>query len=249
MVETEMSVQSSQIMTGSNSNYSKIETNENYYIDPKDIKLGVYSKDLDEQENNYQDNAELLPISIEQNKNYFFKRLGNTFAFFGDIYGDPKIIIGPHWYLYLIVSSFFSVGIFLLYGYFGNYINIFLRIILIIIYLIFIVSYTYTAMINPGYPKNDIDAITGEPRKKFYFCNICRLWASKEKKTMHCSDCNICVEGNDHHCIWTGKCIGAINYKSFIVFVASIFILFIYSVIILGTVDVSLSESKKKKEM
>ena len=231
MVETEMSVQPSII----ESNYSKIETNEDNYIDPKDIKLGIYSKELNEEEENKfsVNSGQLLPISIEQSHNYFYKRLGNTYAFFGDIYGDPKIIIGPHWPLYFLVIFFFSGGMYFINERFGNFINIYLKIIGIFVYLLFLISYTYTVLINPGYPKNDIDSITGEPRKKFYFCNICRLWASKEKKTKHCPDCNICVEGNDHHCPWTGKCIGSNNFIPFVIFIVSVAILFIYGLIII----------------
>ena len=222
----------------STTSYSKIGTKEDCYIDPKDIKLGIYSKELNQEDNNYFVNSDqLLPISIEKSHKYFYKKLGNTYAFLGDIYGDPKIIIGPHWPLYIIVTSFFSIGVWLIYSRFGIYFNIYLKIIGIIIYLIFLISYTYTATINPGYPKHDIDSITGEPRKKFYYCNICKLWANREKKTMHCSDCNICVEGNDHHCPWTGKCIGRRNHCSFIIFVSSVFVLFVYLIILIGTVD------------
>ena len=35
---------------------------------------------------------------------------------------------------------------------------------------------------------------------------------------MHCPDCNVCVEGYDHHCPWMGICIGKRNYKKFMTF-------------------------------
>ena len=239
MVETEMSIQSEKNMINTASSYSKIETNENCYIDPKDIKLGIYTKDLNEEEEQTNDktSSQLLPISIEEKKSYFFKKLGNTYSFFGDIYGDPKLIIGPHWPLYLFVTSFFSAGTYLIYSTFGPFINFYLKLIGIIIYLIFFISYTYTVTINPGFPKHNIDSITGEPRKKFYYCNVCKIWANLEKKTQHCPECNICVEGNDHHCPWTGKCIGKRNYKSFIIFVGSVFVLFVYLILLMATVD------------
>ena len=230
-----MSIRSEKIPENARSSYSKIETNENCYIDPKDIKLGVYTKDIndDEDKNNDIPSSQLLPISIEKT----FKKLGNTYSFFGDIYGDPKIIIGPHWPLYVIVTALFTAFTIFIYSTFGNYINFFLKMIGIFIYLIFLISYTYTATINPGFPKHDIDSITGEPRKKFYYCNVCKIWANLEKKTMHCPECNICVEGNDHHCPWTGKCIGRRNHCSFIIFVSSVFVLFVYLIILIGTVD------------
>eukprot|EP00903_Cladosiphon_okamuranus_P013106 g12224.t1 len=35
---------------------------------------------------------------------------------------------------------------------------------------------------------------------------------------IHCSDCNVCVTKFDHHCPWTGKCIGEKNIKFFYLF-------------------------------
>ena len=241
MVETEMSIQSEKILTNATSSYSKIETNENCYIDPKDIKLGIYTKDLNDDDDPSKEipSAQLLPISIEKTKSFFYKRIGNTYTFFGDIYGDPKLIIGPHWPLYLFVTCLFTAGTYLIYSNFGKYLNFYLKAIGIIIYLIFLISYTYTVIINPGFPKHDIDSITGEPRKKFYYCNECKIWANLEKKTQHCPECNICIEGNDHHCPWTGKCIGQRNHTSFIIFVCSVFVLFVYLIILIGTVDKS----------
>jgi len=32
----------------------------------------------------------------------------------------------------------------------------------------------------------------------------------------HCVDCNVCVEGYDHHCPVSGKCIGKGNWYCFI---------------------------------
>ena len=238
MVETEMSIQSDKSLTKTASNYSKIETQDDCYIDPKDIKLGIYTKDLNEEEpSNIISDAKLLPIAIEERKTFFYKKLGNTHSFFGDIYGNPKLIIGPQWPLYLVVTVLFSMGTYFVYSYFGKYLHFFLKFLGIIFYLIFLTSYTYTAIINPGFPKHDIDSITGEPRKKYYYCNVCKLWANLEKKTSHCPDCNICVEGNDHHCPWTGKCIGKNNQKSFIIFVSSVFVLFIYLMILIAIVD------------
>ena len=184
MVETEMSIQSEKDLTKATSSYSKIETNENCYIDPKDIKLGIYTKDLNDDDDPSKDitSAQLLPISIEEKKTYFYKKLGNTYSFFGDIYGDPKLIIGPHWPLYLLVTTLFSSATYFVYSTFGNYLNFYLKMIGIIIYLIFFISYTYTVTINPGFPKHDIDSITGEPRKNFtiaMFVKYGQIWKKR----------------------------------------------------------------------
>ena len=249
MVETEMSIQSD--LSKMSSNYSKIGTDEDCFIDPKDIKLGIYTKEKDDpnyyNNNNNSASDHLIPIAIEKGHNYFYKKIGNTYAFFGNIYGDPKIIIGPHWPLYFLVTAFFTFGVYLVYKNFGDGISMILKVIGIIIYLIFLISYTYTATINPGYPKHDIDSITGEPRKKFYFCNVCKFWANREKKTMHCPDCNICIEGNDHHCPWTGKCIAKNNTFSFYIFLVSVLCAFCYFVSALTHAQHTMFLLNKKK--
>ncbi len=35
---------------------------------------------------------------------------------------------------------------------------------------------------------------------------------------VHCPECDVCVEGYDHHCPWMGTCIGSRNYAPFLLF-------------------------------
>jgi hypothetical protein len=37
----------------------------------------------------------------------------------------------------------------------------------------------------------------------------------KDVDVVHCYDCDICIKGHDHHCPWTGKCIGEGNIQYF----------------------------------
>ena len=206
------------------SDYSKVETKEESYIDPKDVKLNTYNKEIKKKTKPVNSDM-LIPISIEQPKSFFYKKIGNTFAFFGNIYGDPILIIGPHWPLFVIVLTVLTFCTFIFLKFFWSKLPTLFKITTLLVYLIFSSSYIYTALINPGYPKHDLDSTTGEPRNKFYFCKICKLWVNRDKKTEHCYDCDICVEGNDHHCIWTGKCIGAKNLITFYIFVVSVFLM------------------------
>lgn len=248
MIGTELREQSEYFSENKNkqppsfiSDYSKVETKEESLIDPKDIKLEIYSKEIRKNVKVKPVNSDqLIPISIDKPKTYFYKRIGNTFSFFGNKNGDPLIIIGPHWPLYIVVIILLSFLNFGFLKYFWNGLPNLYKFTMILLYLIFNLSYTYTALINPGYPKHDNDSKNGEPRNKFFFCNICKLWVSRDKKTEHCYDCNICVEGNDHHCIWTGKCIGAKNLISFYIFVGSVFVMF-------GNLFFSISNIKVKK--
>ena len=45
----------------------------------------------------------------------------------------------------------------------------------------------------------------------------------------HCYDCNLCINGLDHHCPWTGKCIGKKNLIPFYVFLGCLSGLLIFS--------------------
>jgi hypothetical protein len=48
--------------------------------------------------------------------------------------------------------------------------------------------------------------------------NLCR-----SERTKHCYDCQCCVAGFDHHCIWLGgKCIGEGNYRQFMLFLTGL---------------------------
>lgn len=44
--------------------------------------------------------------------------------------------------------------------------------------------------------------------------------AQKLDPLKHCRRCDKCVEGFDHHCMWLNTCVGARNYRPWLVFVA-----------------------------
>ena len=53
-------------------------------------------------------------------------------------------------------------------------------------------------------------------KKKPVPCQICKL--DRPDNASHCYECGVCVLDLDHHCPWTGKCIGKRNLKFFYVF-------------------------------
>eukprot|EP00421_Protoceratium_reticulatum_P066494 CAMPEP_0168409216 /NCGR_PEP_ID=MMETSP0228-20121227/27070_1 /TAXON_ID=133427 /ORGANISM="Protoceratium reticulatum, Strain CCCM 535 (=CCMP 1889)" /LENGTH=307 /DNA_ID=CAMNT_0008422923 /DNA_START=62 /DNA_END=985 /DNA_ORIENTATION=+ len=43
-------------------------------------------------------------------------------------------------------------------------------------------------------------------------------------RTKHCRQCDKCVDGFDHHCLWLNTCVGAKNYRPWVVFVMLLFL-------------------------
>ena len=191
------------------SKYAKIQSDEELFIDPNDIKLGESSEKM------ITGTIETMefsgPISIEAKK-YFYKKIGNCFTFFGDRKGDPLLILGPNWIKLLLILIATSIFFFYFSHMKWNNLGGLMKFIGIMIYILYVLSHLYTEFINPGYPKHNLDSKTGEPRTKYYYCQICKMWVSKEKKTKHCEKCDICVEGHINHYKWMSKCVGKNNH-------------------------------------
>ena len=105
-----------------------------------------------------------------------------------------------------------------------NYLLI--KTIFVINYFIFIISYLYTVLINPGIPKRQYYFKYLETKKldknDWQKCSKCNILIPKNFKVTHCNRCQICIREHDHHCPWTSKCIGKFNIKSFYIFVNSL---------------------------
>ncbi|CAA3023303.1 probable S-acyltransferase 12 [Olea europaea subsp. europaea] len=61
-----------------------------------------------------------------------------------------------------------------------------------------------------------------ERRPAIGYCSQCQN--SKPPRCHHCSVCQRCVLKMDHHCIWVVNCVGACNYKFFLLFVLYTFL-------------------------
>ena len=61
----------------------------------------------------------------------------------------------------------------------------------------------------------------------------------------HCPDCNVCVAGYDHHCVWMGTCIGKKNFKQFVRFNLSWIGYLLYAVLWITVVGPAVYHGKK----
>ncbi len=93
-------------------------------------------------------------------------------------------------------------------------------------FIVFITSYIYTVLVNPGIPKREyyIKNFLDKKIDKNYWqkCLKCNIMIPKHFQVHHCEDCKVCVMEEDHHCPWTGKCIGKYNIIQFNCFLAGI---------------------------
>ncbi|PIN25768.1 putative DHHC-type Zn-finger protein [Handroanthus impetiginosus] len=70
--------------------------------------------------------------------------------------------------------------------------------------------------------KGDTDPLTmtefpdDKENRKIRYCRKCNHL--KPPRCHHCSVCGRCVLKMDHHCVWVVNCVGALNYKYFLLF-------------------------------
>ena len=75
-----------------------------------------------------------------------------------------------------------------------------------------------TALHDPGFVDEECssivlsdDAFTDD--LSIITCSVCAI--PQPPGAVHCTFCNRCVRGHDHHCVWSGQCIGEGNMRSF----------------------------------
>ena len=112
-----------------------------------------------------------------------------------------------------------------------------MKLIFILAYLFYTITYIILLIINPGIPSNKSNIDLEELKRNYYQCTMCNciVYKSNEYITYHCCYCNICVENYDHHCNFVGKCIGKNNITIFRLWLFSIpcYILVIFMYVII----------------
>ena len=153
-------------------------------------------------------------------------KIGKSTAFFYNKNDDPLLIIGPQWPYCLAMLLGISLIYIFIYYYYNKNSSTFVKIFDWIFYILWNISYIFTSIKNPGYPKMCSDTIKGT--KEMLYCEKCELWYKPTSSTIHCEICDICIEGFTHHCIWFGHCIGINNKKEFYFFLIISFLFPVY---------------------
>ena len=155
---------------------------------------------------------------LEKFETYWFKRQGNSIFLVSDKNGNPYFTIGPDWKIFATFISIVTViYLSILITQYHKYSYVF-RVVGVVSYFSYSLTYFATFIINPGIPKNTEGKFTGLPLEDYRFCELCRYYVIKKNLVSHCSICTTCVEDYDHHCPWVGKCVGGRNKCTFNLF-------------------------------
>ncbi|OMJ88832.1 hypothetical protein SteCoe_9131 [Stentor coeruleus] len=148
---------------------------------------------------------------------------------FGFIGGEPLFCIGPHWPFFLCLFTFLLIiGLFFI-CFVSPSISSSNTIIGVSVFCFLLINFLMAALINPGIEMRTVRDEDLEPDEPDNFCSICEVY--KSNMTEHCDDCGVCVQEYDHHCPWTGKCIGRGNINFFYSFLFGLLICFLYCIV------------------
>ncbi|GAB2291107.1 hypothetical protein Dimus_025364 [Dionaea muscipula] len=157
-------------------------------------------------------------------------------------------IVGVSYYAVVILGW----GRLLLRGGPRSFLSLFILVVFHILLILLMWSYFMVVFQGPGYvPENwgpvlqenreettstvqqdyaDLEASSsawsasdgGERIAVIRYCNHCQN--GKPPRCHHCSVCRRCVLKMDHHCVWVVNCVGAQNYKFFLLFLLYTFL-------------------------
>jgi DHHC palmitoyltransferase len=130
--------------------------------------------------------------------------------------GGGGVAIGPHWFGPMTVVFLVGWASF----HFVRKASTSIGPISAIICICFMIATLYflleTSYTDPGIVRKRNPPTDQESLSDYRWCDFCNVYQPPDGA--HCPDCNVCISGYDHHCIWMGICIGKGNIKSFKIF-------------------------------
>ena len=226
------------------------ETNRNSVFEQKlksNNKKKVKDQNLIQVSEKEKINSENYPIDIDEeiydpfddlDNSCLYRKIGNCYCFIFTKQNNPIFIIGPNYYMFFFISLLSNLLLLFLNFFYGGYLNKKYKKIGKYFILDFQFFYFINYILNPGYPKNNKNRNSGEPKELYKLCSECHFYVNKNKKVYHCYDCDICIENFKFHCPVTGKCIGRniiITYYLFILsslFLIGYILVYIYNIYI-----------------
>ena len=166
-------------------------------------------------------------------KGYWHHKLGNCYSFCADKKGNPLIIMGSKWYIYIIISIIMHVSMWFFLYFYRNELENGVKITGLIMIFVFQLIYTIVYLSNPGFPRNTIGRMKGIPNEEYKYCSECLFYIKKTNKTKHCLKCGICIEGFHRHSILINKCIGKKNFYLFYIFIGILISNIVYIIIVI----------------
>ena len=171
------------------------------------------------------------PATLHSPRFRLFHRIGALNCFCVLPSGKPLFCLGPDWgYFLCMITSILAldqVFVFLMYPGSPSWLQIWG----LCTCLLLTGAYGLCALLDPGVAVDGLSLDRSiedleNKMKDLRFCGKCGVLRATE--TYHCDDCDVCILGYDHHCPFTGKCIGQGNMLCFQAFLGSILLTFVF---------------------
>lgn len=185
-------------------------------------------------------------------------KVGNVFVLLPRCYNQFGFgVIGPHWFGPICCLGLETGATIYYYHMAKNNVGAISACICLLFYTVGIISLCLTSCSDPGIVKSirgggmdgrgGLDGIgvgrngyAGVPvraveqniitaRAGWRYCDLCSVYQPPD--AVHCPECNVCIEGYDHHCPWMGQCIGKRNFPFFMMFNLSWLFYLFYAII------------------